>query len=120
MFPKRSDRSEHLMTAYWRRVEATFQFIVEHPAIPTELCYSTLSLDLRVKPDRVEEYVRTLGNAGKITAQGGRLYEVGHWHEMKARDEREEHQKELAVIQSAKDKGSSPLDGYSTESDFSE
>jgi hypothetical protein len=111
----RSDRATIAMRNYASRLEATKEAIESNPGIEVnELC-AKLSLVLKVKPETVERYVLTLAEAKQLHADLGHLYTVEGWETKKDLEKLDALEQEQKVIEAAKEKGSSPLEGYDTE-----
>lgn len=102
-----------MMHEYHQRVEKTFKAIEDNPGFDLKLLCAVLSLQLHVKPERVEEYVRTLVDANQVVADLGKVWTrqaYENWLEAKRRVEAMEEEERMK-----KAKVQVPLDAYDTE-----
>ena len=110
-----SDRATVAMMEYQRRVEATREAIEDNPGIELKFLCALLSLKLRVTPQKVEKYVTTLEDAKQIVVDMAHVWTreaFKNYQEAKGRKEALEEQETVAK---AKERGSSPLEGYDRE-----
>lgn len=101
------------MYEYHQRVEKTLKAIEENPGFDVKALCAVLSLQLNVKPERVEEYVRVLGDANLVVADLGKVWTrqaYENWQEAKRRAEAVEEDERIR-----KAKEQVPLDAYDTE-----
>ena len=110
------DRSTRIMQNYSERINKTLQGIEDHPGISSNQVCALLSLQLKVKRETVEGYVRTLGDARLIVADMGNLWTAKAYENRSEAMHKQQEAEEEMMMQKARVARTSPLEAYDTES----
>lgn len=106
-----ADMSTRIMRAYNERVQTTLRAVEGNPGMGLPQLKAVLSLRLHVQPRRIEEYVRTLDDAGLVVVENCRVWTSDAHRQLKDSLMEEEDRK----VREAKERRIAPLEAYDTE-----
>ena len=110
------DRGTLAIKGRKERMELVLKRISENEGIIEKKLCALLSYELGVSPDKVDEYVRTLGDAGLIIPKNGTIWTTAGLEKADADAKERAFLEEEKIMESARAKGMSPIEGYDRES----
>ena len=109
------DRGTLAIKARKERIEKTLERITDNPGISGSRLKAGLVIEMGVSPPKVEEYIRTLSEAGLIIVKEGCFWTPKAYEDAQSEAKEKAFLLEETLVEKARRTGQEPLDNFSRE-----